>query len=74
MRIFLPFLLFVVMLAWNPAYAYVDPGTASIAVQSIIAAIAAVSILFRRVRSTVVNIITHLVARFRRIGTKRNGK
>ena len=41
----------VLMLSANPAYAYLDPGTGSMLVQAVIAAVAAISVsigIFRR--------------------------
>lgn len=41
----------ILMLSANPAYAYLDPGTGSMVVQAVIAAVAAVSVsigIFRR--------------------------
>lgn len=45
----------IVMLSTKPAYAYLDPGTGSMLVQAVIAAVAAVSVSLgvfrRRIRS-----------------------
>ena len=47
--------LYVLLLFANPAYAYIDPGTGSMLVQAVIAAVAAASvsigIFWRRIRS-----------------------